>query len=58
MDANDRISARLGVSRTYGIFRADLNATYTRNTISTNGGLDYVGNNNLYYNLVQFPADL
>lgn len=58
LDANDRISARLGVSRTYGIFRADLNATYTRNTISTNGGLDYVGNNNLYANLVQFPADL
>jgi TonB-linked SusC/RagA family outer membrane protein len=58
MDENDRISARLGVSRTYGIFRADFNTTYTRTTISTTGGVDYLGNNNLYANLLQFPANL
>ncbi len=58
MDVSDRISARLGVSRTYGIFRADFNAIYTRHTINTNGSVDYTGNNNLYNNLLQFPADL
>lgn len=57
-DASDRISTRLGVSRTYGIFRVDLNTNYTRSTISTTGGLDYVGNNNLYANLLQFPSNL
>jgi len=57
-DQSERLNARLGVSRTYGIFRVDLNTTYTRTTLSTTGGLDYVGNNNLYDNVLQFPDNL
>jgi TonB-linked SusC/RagA family outer membrane protein len=57
-DRSEKIAARLAVSRTYGIFRIDLNTNFTRTTISTNGGLDYAGNNNLYDNILQFPDNL
>ena len=57
-DNSERIAARLAVSRTYGIFRVDLNTNFTRSTVSTNGSTDYIGNNNLYENLLQFPDNL
>jgi TonB-linked SusC/RagA family outer membrane protein len=57
-DHSERIAARLGVSKTYGIFRADLNTNFTRGTLSTNGGSDFTGNQNLYTSIMQFPGNL
>jgi TonB-linked SusC/RagA family outer membrane protein len=57
-DSTQRIATHLAVTRTYGIFRADLSTNFARTTISTNGGADYTGDNNLYSNLLQFPANL
>jgi TonB-linked SusC/RagA family outer membrane protein len=57
-DRSERVSARIGATKTYGIFRADISASYARSTISTTGGTDYTGNNNIYDNILQFPDNL
>jgi TonB-linked SusC/RagA family outer membrane protein len=55
-DKSMTTNARVSGGKTYGIFKVDFTANYTKNTINQVGALP--DNSDLYINLLQFPANL